>query len=829
MRKIKSCLFILFCLPLISVSQVVSPEAFLGYEIGTRFTPWHKVVQYFEKVAEAKPDAVHLEQYGETYEGRPMIVAIVGSKKNILQLEQIRHQQLDMTGMNGALRSVEEQPVVVWLSYNVHGNEASSTEVSMRMLYELVSGTNSKAAAWLENTVVIIDPCLNPDGRDRYVNWYNAVSGKEANPSMLARERYEPWVRGRSNHYYHDLNRDWAWQSQIETQQRMVIYQKWMPAIHVDFHEQYYDSPYYFAPAAEPQHDALTGFQRSFQYEIGANHAKYFDQNGWFYFTRQYFDLFYPAYGDTYPMFNGAIGMTYEQAGHSMGGLTIAWDKDTLTLKDRVAHHYTTGMSTIEVASANAVRINKAFKQYFEETLKNGNGIYKTFVVDGSSPDKTESLLTLLKLNKINYTIADKATSVKGFEYFSKREVAGNIQIGDILISTRQPKGTLVRVLFEPVSALKDSLTYDITAWALPYVYGLKTLALKENYTGVEPKIVSASKVEIADNAYAYLYPYNAFKQSRFMAALLKTGIKIRYSEDNFITNGKEYTRGTLMILKSENKDKLEALRTLSEQFQLQPTVMQSGMMEKGADMGSDKVRLIRKPVIGILAGDKAFENSLGELWHYFDRQLDYPVILINSNNANELPLEKVDILIIPSGYFSFLSDKDGNKKLTEWLRGGGKLIAIEKSVELMASGEWQIKLKESPADSTPATDEVPQYANREKDQLDQFIQGAIYKVDLDYTHPLAFGFTQPYFTLKNSGKSYQHLTNGWNVGVIKKDGWMAGLAGKGVKPQFDGSVSIATQSVGRGQVVYFMENPLFRSFWESGKQLFANAIFFNW
>ncbi len=198
---------------------------------------------------------------------------------------------------------------IVWLSYNVHGNEAVGTEAAMKTIYTLIT----QKSDWLQNTVVIMDPCINPDGRDRYVNWYNQVKSTPFDNSPIADEHYEDWPSGRYNHYYFDLNRDWAWVTQKETQQRLKEYHQWYPHIHVDFHEQGVDSPYYFAPAVEPLHEVITDFQREFQHTIGKNHSLYFDKEGWSYFTKEVFDLLYPGYGDTYPMFHGAIGMTYEQ------------------------------------------------------------------------------------------------------------------------------------------------------------------------------------------------------------------------------------------------------------------------------------------------------------------------------------------------------------------------------------------------------------------------------------------------------------------------------------------------------------------------------------
>ncbi len=370
-----------------------SPSEYLGYEIGTRFTRHHKVVDYFKYVSSTLSN-VKLEKYGETNEHRPLYVSYISSKENIENLENIRKNNLEQTGIIAG--NAKNNKAIVWLSYNVHGNEASSTEASMLTLYELV--TTKKA--WLENTVVIIDPCLNPDGRDRYVNWYNQVKSTPFNTNQDGKEHAEPWPAGRPNHYLFDLNRDWAWATQVESAQRIAIYNKWMPHVHVDFHEQYINSPYYFAPAAEPFHEIISDWQRDFQVEVGKNHAKYFDKEGWLYFTKESFDLLYPSYGDTYPTYMGAIGMTYEQAGHGMAGLGINTDEgEVLTLKDRATHHVTTGLSTVEISSNNADKLNTEFVKFFD----NNNFKYKSYVLKNENNDKTNRLKALLDTHEIKY------------------------------------------------------------------------------------------------------------------------------------------------------------------------------------------------------------------------------------------------------------------------------------------------------------------------------------------------------------------------------------------------------------------------------------------
>ena len=128
----------------------------------------------------------------------------------------------------------------------------------MKTLYALADKNNRSTQKWLENTIVILDPCINPDGRDRYANWYRMIGNRWPDADPNSREHMEPWPGGRTNHYYFDLNRDWAWQTQKESVARLKLYNLWLPHVHVDFHEQGINNEYYFAPAAEPYHEYLS-------------------------------------------------------------------------------------------------------------------------------------------------------------------------------------------------------------------------------------------------------------------------------------------------------------------------------------------------------------------------------------------------------------------------------------------------------------------------------------------------------------------------------------------------------------------------------------------
>lgn len=814
-------------------SQLPTPDAFLGYELGTRFSRHHQVVDYFERIAELSGQ-VQLEYYGETNEGRPLLTAYIASSENMTRLNEIRRNNLRLTHLEEGA-ATGDLPAIVWLSYNVHGNESVSTEAAMKTLHALADPNNARTQAWLANTVVIIDPCLNPDGRDRYTNWYNQKVGDFPNTRPEAWEHQEPWPGGRTNHYYFDLNRDWAWMTQKELQARVPHYNSWMPHVHVDFHEQGVNSPYYFAPAAEPLHEAVTPWQRELQMLIGKNHATYFDANGWLYFTRQVYDLLYPGYGDTWPMFNGAIGMTYEQGGSGRAGLgIITAEGDTLTLKDRIAHHYTTGLSTVEVTSQQHDRVIKEFRDFYDTATSSPAGAYKSYVLKGLKMSDTRQVIEdYFQKQGIVFGYADRSHSVEGFRYADGGTGRVTVEAGDMVLSTRQPKSTLLRVLFDPQPILSDSLTYDMTAWALPYVFGLDAYGLPN---ALEPDVAQVAQPAMAlpsiDQPYAYLVEWQSFEDAQFLATVLRKGIKLRYAEKAFEIDGHTYAPGTLMLTRRGNErmgnrfDQI--IRDVAEVHRQPLKAVSTGFVTKGSDFGSGDVPFLKRPNIAVMIGASTF--SSGEVWHFFDQQLAYPVTLLNTANFSSSDLSGYDVLILPAGRYGSILNSDRLAEVKRWVESGGRLIAMEGAAAFLAGKEgFKIKARKEEDERKDSTDHAARkYGERDRVSISDDIPGAVYRVKLDNTHPLAFGYGETYYTLKRSDDVYDYLegSNDWNVGVLPEDGHLSGFVGHEVKTLLKEAMVIGVQSMGRGDVVYLADNPLFRGFWYNGRLLMANAVF---
>ncbi|MFV8224570.1 M14 family metallopeptidase [Christiangramia aquimixticola] len=820
MLKIKPAFLFLF---LISVSlnaqNLKSPSDFLGYDLGSQFTRHARVVEYFNYIASNSP-LVQYQEYGQTNERRPLTYAVISSAENLGNIEKIRSKHLKNTLNTG---KNESDIAIVWLSYNVHGNEASSTEAAMKTLYTLVT----EKQEYLKNSVVIIDPCINPDGRDRYVNWYNQVKTEPFNTSQDAIEHHEPWPGGRPNHYLFDLNRDWAWATQIETKERLKIYNKWLPHIHADFHEQGIDDPYYFAPAAEPFHEIITPFQRDFQTRIGENHAGYFDDRGWLFFTGERFDLLYPSYGDTYPTYMGAIGMTYEQAGHGRAGLGIQTNEgNVLTLEDRIEHHFTTGISTVEIASQNATELNNEFQNYF----KPGDYTYKSYVLNGN-PDKINSLTSLLNKHEIEYSFGSSG-SVNGYNFNTGKK--GDLRTSDnsLIVSTAQPKGKMVKVLFEPKTNLVDSLTYDITAWSLPYAYGLDAVASSKILSGKSATPTKEVRNGISSTATGYIGKWNSIQDAEFLAELLKQRIKVRFTEVPFQNKGEKFDRGSLIISKSDNarnQDFNKKVAEIANKYERKLFATETSFAGNGPDFGSPDVKITNPQKIAVLKGDEVSSLNFGEIWYFFEQELNYPITPIGIGYFNRIALEDYNVLIIPAGNYGGFLTEENIEKIKGWINKGGKLIAIGNAVSSF-SGQKGFGITENKPvkDSLSIEPKLIPYANRERESIKNLITGSIIKTQVDNTHPLAYGYTNEYFTLKLSSDSFSLLDSGYNVAYIRQPEVMSGFTGSEALNNLENSLVFGEQPMGAGSVIYMVDNPLFRAFWENGKLFFVNAVFFS-
>lgn len=821
-------------------AQLQSPDAFLPHALGDNFTPHHLLVDYFEHVAE-NSDLVRIQRYGYTNEDRPLMIAFISTPENLSRLEAIRENNLRRAGLLDGEVDPDLNVSLVWLSYSVHGNEAAGSESSMGVIYELTRAGNSQTKEWLKNTVVVMDPSINPDGYSRYTHWYRRNTNKITNPNREVREHDEPWPGGRVNHYMFDLNRDWAWQTQVESQQRLKLYRQWYPHIHADLHEQYYNDPYYFAPAARPYHEYLTDWQSRFQIEIGKNHARYFDKEGWLYFTKEVFDLLYPSYGDTYPMFSGAIGMTYEQGGGGRAGKAIVRNSgETLTLKDRINHHLTTSLSTIEIASQEQERLLKNFTSFFQKSKENPKGKYKTYIIKSSNPaGRLKRLTELLDKNGIQYGRTETTSSTRAFDYQTGKNRTISIGAEDLIISAYQPLSVLTQVLFDPTVQVEDSLTYDVTAWSLPYAYAVETYATTQAMDVIPGYTFSAPvSTRNSNSPYAYLAKWESVEDAKFLARLLQKGIKVRFASLPFTIEKNSYQAGTLVITRADNRknSNFDARIAAAAKALKKPlNTLETGFSERGPDLGSDAMRLVQSTKIAVLSDEGVSPYGFGVVWYYFEQVLGYPVDVFYRNRLNRIPLDEYQTLILPNGSYNLSATE--RERIGDWVNQGGHLIAVDGAVRSFIDQEGY-RLESFATDQEEKESEELQeqeildsrldpYMGASRRRISASLPGAIFKIQLDKSHPLAFGMDDHYFTLKTGTMALPFQKRLNNVGTVGKNPLTVGFVGAKALERLEETISFAVESKGGGHITYMVDNPLFRGFWDNGLFLFSNALFF--
>ncbi len=823
--------------------RVPDPATFLGYEPGKAFTYHHRMVDYFEAVA-ASSDRVKLIPYGQTNERRPLFAAVLTSEANMKRIEDIRLNNLRLTGLLPGTPTEMPLPIV-WLGYNIHGNESVSMEAAMVTLYKLVA---EDSAHWLDNVVVIMDPCINPDGRDRYANWYNQVWTNPITYGREGLEHHEPWPGGRFNHYLFDLNRDWCWQTQAESSQRARLYQQWMPHVVVDFHEMGAESSYFFGPAAKPIHALVSDWQMEFQEKVGENNARYFDKAGWLFFTREVYDLLYPSYGDSWSTLNGAVGFTYEQGGSARAGVGLILDLgDTLTLDARMAHHITTGMSTVETAVRNSKKLVDEFGKYFA-TAREGKvkSAYKSFLLrPGTDPDALPALLRLLDNQQITYySPAATSRTISGYDYHTQRVSPVKISEGDILVPLAQPNGRMAQAILEPNTYLEDSLTYDLTAWSLVYAYDLPAWALTETPAKGEAAVAPPVGVSAGASAsYGYAVAWQGVEDAKFLSQALAAGIRPRFSELPMLTGKETLKAGTLVFTRTDNPGaqfpaNLMSLAASSGQAIIP---VNNSLSLVGAEMGSSSFHLLKLPKVALIGGKGVSATAYGELWYFLEQSLGLRVDLLSTEYLSSVWLDQYQVVILPDGSYGSYQDQ-----LLGYVRNGGRVIALEEAINLFTQAKKDDKYltqlgkamhaaEEAKGKDNPAmfmnSDGEFSYANRERQDLKDEAVGCIVEVKLDPTHPIAFGQDSVYYQIKRRRAVYPLLPpdDGWNVGVFERSEPISGFMGFEMKKRIAHSLAFGSESYGKGEILYFAESPITRGFWRSGQLLLANAIFFGW
>ena len=799
-------------------SNIQSPEEYLGYEIGFEHTRHDLIVAYLKYLSNVSEKA-KIIKYGESHEGRDLIMLTVSSTKNLNNLEKIKDEHLKHTVPGFKTKIDNSLPIIINLGYGVHGNEPSSAEAAILAAYTLVASENNKIKRLIENSVVFIDPTINPDGRDRHSQWANQYKSINLVADSNDAEHNEAWPRGRTNHYWFDLNRDWLLGINPESRGKLKWYHSWYPNVVTDFHEMGTNSNYFFEPMK--RNASVKPMIPDENYSVlspifAEYYVKALDSIGSFYYTKESFDETYPGYGSSYPDVQGAVAILFEQA--SSRGHLQETNYGTMSFGFTIRNQYLSSIATVEAAVDNKDLLRDYQMRFFNSSITEfKNEKVKAYEFgDMYDQNRNKAFIDKLLLHKIKV-------------YNSK---------GKFVVPVNQPQSRMVKNFFETHSKYVDSVFYDASAWSVSNIYNMKSKELKSFFGESEIKSTEGfvKNLKPKKSNYAYVMDWDDYNSPAALNHLQKNGI-ITYSafkpftiKVNGTNSSKKFNYGSVLIPVSKqniSSEKLfDIISEMQNKFEVPVYNSESGYSLRGIDLGSNNFR-INKPVkVALLIGEGVNSYEAGEVWHLLDTRIGLPLTKLKLNQFSGTSLDKYTTLIMVSGSYNQLG-KDEVKKIKKWVDKGNTLITIARG------SSWAINSKlineslvESKKDSTYSRKnyvESREYIGRER------IGGVILRADIDLTHPVAFGYNDTSIPVYKNNNVFINKTNNdySSVATYSKDFHIDGYISELNKKDFiPGAASLIISKIGTGRVVVFADNPNFRGTWYGTNKLFLNAIF---
>lgn len=834
----------------------------LGYEHGERITTPENVERYLRALADAAPDRTRLTEYARSWQGRPLWLFVVGNRERMSRIDAIRKGRRELAAPTRASaadvdRIVREQPVITALLHSVHGNENSGVDAALAEAYHLLAAQGDPTVDLImRESIVLIDPMQNPDGRARFIaanTHAHAISGDE---DPISAEHDEGWPGGRTNHYLFDLNRDWFPQNHPESQGKVRVLLEWLPQVTVDLHEMGGESQYYFPPAASPNTPNTTQAQRDWMVTFGKANAARFDQRGFQYFVRETYDSFYPGYGASWPFFIGSLGKTFEMAG-TRGLAYRRSDGTLLTYRDGVVRHFTAAIQTAATAAANREKMLRDFIDYRRSAVTEG-GTTEYILAAGVDPKRTERLATLLLQNGLEVRRVDAPLKV------GARDVAA----GSFVVPLAQPMGRLVKTLLDPHVSMGDEFIaeqdrrrklrlpdqiYDITSWSLPLLYDVDVI-VSERPTGAKtsPWTVHAKDLApvIPPAKVGYLIPWGAGMSSA-MSDLSRAGLTVRVTGAGFTLGGRQYGAGTAIVRIEENDAAVRTtLETIAAVNSLEVIPIDTAWVDAGTSLGSGSVRIVKTPRVMLLWDTPTQSLSAGWARFSLERRFNQPVTIVRGNSFARATLSNYDVIILPAGNYNSVLSGAVLDRVREWMRTGGTLITLGEASRWATSAgllETVTELRDGSPDrpapaggaAAPAGGAARGNAPYDYDaaitpqrERPEATSGVIARVLMNMEHWLSSGTDGEVQVMVEGDRVFKPLTldRGTNVGVYAEESKLVagGLVWPEVRKQLARKAFLMHQPVGQGHLIAFAEDPNFRGFTELTQMLLMNAVLFG-
>ncbi len=833
-------------------AAITSPEKFLDYQLGESFTGYAHIVSYYKQLAKESNRVIYNE-YGKTYENRPLINIVISSEENIQNIDQIQESHLKLLGASSseAQSIINNQPVFTSFSYNIHGNEASTAEASMQVAYRMAAAKDAETMDILKNSVIILYVCINPDGRDRYVYWYKSakrIKRPGFEPKDL--EHFEAWPGGRTNHYWFDLNRDWIWGVHPESRGHTGEYQKWMPQVHVDYHEQGYNSNYFTMPGATPRNKLLPDSYETWSKVFGDANVAEFDKHQINYFTGERFDFFYPGYGSSWPSVMGAIGMLTEQGGHSAGGRIVETnDGYKLTLRQRIFDHYTTSIATIKASAKNRGDLLKySYDAWLPSKSKSSTKAY--FFSDKDM--YSNEVVNVLKRNGVKVYQSNSSFQVASAKnYRTGLSSKKTLPKGTFIIPTNQSRALFINSIMERNMAIEDSVMYDMSTWSAPIAYNLDAWSTNGSYSTdmAEVTEMQSTKGEVmnAKAGYAYVIDWSQRDAPKALAKLWAKKYNVRAAEEPFKHENMNFSSGSLIVLKGRNREKAgsidDDMETIAKEAGVKIVGFNSGRILEGMDLASSGNRPIKQPRIALMVDPPFSSYTAGQIYFLFDWVSELPIERIRTTALEQTSLPKqgfrfggvdlkdYDVLILPGGggTLKSLFGEEQQKQIRAWVQNGGTIIATESAAGFFTKENSKItnvEMKKPPKDSSDAINYL-KYADREDYFGKRRIPGAALNAKIDITNPLAFGLKEDLYSLKFGNNGLIPSDKFQTVGYYEKNANKILVAGYSSKENLDhlkGLSFAGVTTMGQGKIVYLIDNTQYRMFWLGPSRMMQNA-----
>ncbi len=867
-RRVSICIAALFCILVVAGSgaraaEVASFAEVTGHDFGEGITVHHEMVAYLEHLGDDSPRVVTHDQ-GVSWEGRRLLLAIVTSPANHARLDEIKaNAQLlgdpRHTSSEEASRIATSQPVILYMGGSIHGFELSGAEGVLKLLERLATAEDAETLEVLDNTVILLDPMLNPDGRDAFA-WRNLQSiGRE--PSAERDDwsnDFNRWdgIQFRTGHYFFDTNRDWWAQTQRETRYRVPTWLEWRPQVVVDLHEMGADSEFYFDPPAEPYGRFFPEFAKQGFVRFGQAYAEAFDRAGFEYMTRERFNFFYPGYTTSFGSYQGAVGMLYEQ-GSTRGLALQRADESVRLLGDALEQHYTAAWTAARTAAAARQELLEDYHADLRRAVEDGrSGVVRYLLDPAGDPQLVAELVSLLRRTGIEVgRLGDEARLVGVRDRTGLSVGDRNFPAGTYVVEAAQPHNRLLRALLEPDIPLPEDFLaeararedrgenprfYDITAWSLPLLFDLAGYSSTDSRSldveMVESTVDAPARTPDVDAGYAYLIDGGQTAALAALSDLKDRGFRAAMTLDPTRVGGHELASGSVVLRVGQNDDTLHtAVREVADHFGLEVLAVGTGLSEPGfPTLGSGKVFSVKRPEIALLAGLPVHGYSFGWAWYVLDRQYEIPLTVRRVKSLGSTPIHRFDVLVIPhllsaEQLASTLGEK-GIERLQNWVRDGGSLVALGSAVdfvrehlELSALRSWYEVQK--PEGDGENGEEAPEPAGFD-------VPGAILRVELDDEAWLSSGYDGELPALVTSRRIYLDPEGPPDAGkrIVARyaEGEHLKISGhlwQESQERLPGSVFAYEEKIDRGRVILFAEDLNFRAYWRGSDRLFLNAV----